>query len=201
MFSIRKPSSETIHRFLSKQDTLNFTYSAIGATSSTPPTGFVVDHTRIQLGNGKQVFDAAKTAIKCWEHFQLGWVESSSAAIPIETGQVVGVMARILGLWCLNACRIVSVVHETDDICCFGFVYGTLPGHVECGEERFQVEWNRQDNSVWYDIFAFSSPNHFLARLGYPVVRRLQKKFARDSASAMQRAVSKAMSNIVEGDE
>lgn len=73
----------------------------------------------------------------------------------------------------------------------FGFVYGTLPGHVECGEERFQVEWNRNDDSVWYDIFAFSRPNHFLARIGYPIVRRIQKKFASDSAAAMQLAVKR----------
>ena len=200
MFSIRKPSTESVHQFLSEQDKLNFTYSAVGATSSTPPAGFVVDHTRIHLGKGKLVFDAAKMAIKCWEHFQLGWVETSSRDIPVERGQVVGVAARVFGLWCLNACRIVSVIDETGDMSRFGFVYGTLPGHVECGEERFQVEWNRNDDSVWYDIFAFSRPNHLLASIGYPVVRRLQKKFARDSAAAMQRILSRAMSNVEQCD-
>ena len=52
------------------------------------------------------------------------------------------------------------------------------------------VEWDREENSVWYDILAFSRPNQFSARLGYPVVRRLQKRFGRDSAAAMLRAVS-----------
>ena len=66
-----------------------------------------------------------------------------------------------------------------------------LPGHVESGEERFQVEWNRSDDTVWYDILAFSRPNHVLTRLGYPIVRRIQKKFARDSATAMQLAVKR----------
>ncbi len=51
----------------------------------------------------------------------------------------------------------------------FGFAYGTLPGHVESGEERFLVEWDRGDDAVWYDILAFSRPNHVLTRLGYPV--------------------------------
>jgi uncharacterized protein (UPF0548 family) len=51
------------------------------------------------------------------------------------------------------------------------------------------IEWNREDNNVWYDILAFSRPNHLLARLGYPVVRRMQKRFGRESAAAMQRAV------------
>ena len=191
MFSIRKPSVESVRRFLSCQDQLDFSYSRVGATSSTPPTGFIVDHTRIKLGSGEQVFEAAKTAIGCWEHFQLGWVESSSRDIPIEQGQVVGILARAFGIWSLNSCRIVSVIDEAGSVGRYGFVYGTLPGHVECGEERFQVEWNRSDDTVWYDIVAFSRPNHYLARLGYPIVRKLQKKFARYSAAAMQLAINR----------
>lgn len=191
MFSFRKPSTESVHRFLSDQKNRDFTYSEVGATSSTPPAGFVVDHTHIKLGNGEQVFEAAKNAIRCWEHFQLGWVESNSRHIPIEKGQVVGVLAGVFGLWCLNACRIVAVVDEAGSVSRYGFVYGTLPGHVASGEERFQVEWNRSDDTVWYDILAFSRPNHFLTRLGYPMVRKIQKKFARDSTAAMQLAIKR----------
>jgi hypothetical protein len=43
---------------------------------------------------------------------------------------------------------------------------------------------------VWYDILAFSRPNQFLVRLGYPVARGLQKKFAADSKRAMLNAVA-----------
>ena len=71
----------------------------------------------------------------------------------------------------------------------FGFAYGTLPGHVESGEERFLIEWNLADDNVWYDVLAFSKPNHILTRLGYPVARRMQKRFGRDSAAAMLKAV------------
>lgn len=191
MFSFRKPSGESIRRFLSDQSSQDYTYMDVGGTSETPPAGFVVDHTRIQLGKGQPVFDAAKAALKRWEHFQLGWVETSSKDIPIEREQVVGVMARVFGVWCLNACRIVSVIDEAADVCRYGFVYGTLPGHVESGEERFQVEWNRSDDTVWYDILAFSRPNHVLTRLGYPLVRRIQKRFARHSAAAMQFGITR----------
>jgi uncharacterized protein (UPF0548 family) len=72
----------------------------------------------------------------------------------------------------------------------FGFAYGTLPEHAESGEERFLIEWDRGENSVWYDILAFSRPRHWLARLGYPLTRRLQARFRRDSAAAMLKAVS-----------
>ncbi|HTG87378.1 MAG TPA: DUF1990 domain-containing protein, partial [Pyrinomonadaceae bacterium] len=71
----------------------------------------------------------------------------------------------------------------------FGFAYGTLAQHAERGEERFTVEWNRKDETVWYDILAASQPGP-MARLGYPYARRLQKRFAQDSMKAMKRAVS-----------
>ncbi|MFO1004107.1 MAG: DUF1990 domain-containing protein, partial [Planctomycetaceae bacterium] len=163
----------------------------VGGTERAPPTGFVVDYTRVRLGDGEQVFNEAKAILTRWGHFQLGWVETSSCDVPLEQGPVVGVLAKVFRAWCLNACRIVSVINTaTSDLHRFGFVYGTLPGHVECGEERFMVEWNQSDNSVWYDILAFSRPQHVLARIGYPVVRGLQKKFARDSAATMQRNIT-----------
>ena len=80
----------------------------------------------------------------------------------------------------------------------YGFAYGTLPGHAESGEERFNVEWHEQDDAVWYDIVAFSRPQQFLARLGYPFARRLQKRFARDSAAAMRRGVGPGTSTTSE---
>jgi uncharacterized protein (UPF0548 family) len=101
----------------------------------------------------------------------------------------VVVIARLFGLWWLNACRIVYLVDEPGPVQRYGFAYGTLPEHAESGEERFTVEWHEQDDAVWYDILAFSRPQQLLARLGYPLTRRLQKRFARDSATAMQRAV------------
>jgi len=190
MLSFQKPSAESIRQFLAEQSKLPYTYSAVGATALTPPTEYVVDRTRIKLGEGEPVFRSAIAALQRWEHFHLGWVEAWSPDTPIKPGEVVAVMGRAFGLWWLNACRIIYVVDESGPICKFGFAYGTLPGHVESGEERFLIEWNLHDNSVWYDIVAFSRPNHFWARLGYPVVHRMQKKFGRDSAVSMFRAVN-----------
>jgi uncharacterized protein (UPF0548 family) len=188
MLLLRKPSIDSIRRFLDGQRLLNLSYPFVGATANSPPTGYVVDHTRINLGDSEQVFTAAKAALKRWEHFQLGWVEAWSPQTPIQTGEVVAVIARAAGVWWLNACRIVYVVDEHAPVRRFGFAYGTLPGHVESGEERFLLEWDRDEGSVWYDILAFSRPNQLLAKLGYPFVRRIQKRFARDSAATMKRA-------------
>jgi uncharacterized protein (UPF0548 family) len=190
MLLFRKPSPDSIRAFLDYQKPLGFSYAAVGATAETPPPRYVVDRTRIQLGMGEQAFRAARAALERWQQFKLGWVEAWPPDTPIQTGTVVGIMARTAGLWWLNACRIVYVVDESSPIRRFGFAYGTLPGHAESGEERFLVECDPSNDGVWYDILAFSYPNHVLARIGYPVARRFQKRFARDSAAAMQRGVA-----------
>jgi uncharacterized protein (UPF0548 family) len=161
----------------------------VGATTTNPPAGYVVDHTRIRLGAGEKVFAIARAALERWQQFRLGWLEASPEDTPIKEGQVVAILARSIGLWWLNACRIVIVVDEDGPVKRFGFAYGTLPDHVGSGEERFLVEWDRAGDSVWYDILAFSQPRHFLARLGYPWVRQVQKRFGRESAVAMYRAL------------
>ena len=190
MFSLRKPSAETLSQLVAEQAKLPFTYSAVGATALTPPAGYVVDRTRVKLGMGQSVFDSAKAALQQWQQFRLGWVEAWSPETPLEHGQVVVVMGWAMGLWWLNACRIVYTMDQSGPITMYGFAYGTLPGHVETGEERFLIEWDRETDTVWYDILAFSQPRHFLTRLGYPLVRRLQKRFGRDSAASMFRAVN-----------
>jgi uncharacterized protein (UPF0548 family) len=192
MLFLRKPSPGTRRDFLEAQARLDLTYKAVGATAAVPPPGYVVDHTRIKLGNGESVFTAAKAALERWEQFRLGWVEAWPADTPIKPGQVVAVVARAIGLWWLNACRIIYVVDETGPVRRFGFGYGTLPDHAGTGEERFLIEWDQVDDSVWYDILAFSRPNQFLTRLGYPWVRSTQKRFGRASTAHMLAVASAA---------
>lgn len=191
--SLRKPSPDTLRRFVAAKDPLGFTYSDVGATDQTPPSGypkgFVVDQTRIVLGTGESVFRSAKAALQKCDHLRLGWVDFWSPQSRTETGQVVAIMGWAIGFWWLNPCRIVYRVDETGTTDKFGFAWGTLPGHIQSGEERFLVEWDRETDSVSYDIVAFSKPNQFLSRLGYSLVRRSQKRFGRDSATAMFRAI------------
>ncbi|MDR3639664.1 MAG: DUF1990 domain-containing protein [Isosphaeraceae bacterium] len=186
---MRRPSTGTIRKFLAEQSKLGLTYEAVGATAASPPEGYVVDHTRIRLGQGEEVFARAQAAIRRWGQFRLGWVEAWSAETPIQSGKVVAVVAREIGLWWLNACRLVYVVDEPGPRHRFGFAYGTLPDHAGMGEERFLVEWDEVSGDVWYDILAFSRPHHLLTWLGYPYMRRVQKRFGRESAAAMIRAV------------
>jgi uncharacterized protein (UPF0548 family) len=182
MFLLREPTTEKIRRFIASQQELPFSYAEVGATRAAIPGGYKLDHNRVRLGEGAESYKRAVAALRGWKHFDLGWVRIVPPEIPLEVGTTVAVLAHT-GLWSLNACRVVYVIDEERK---FAFAYGTLPDHVERGEERFTIEWRPNDDSVWYDILAFSRPKHFLAQAGYPFTRWLQKRFARDSLRAMK---------------
>ncbi len=117
----------------------------------------------------------------CWPH------------APIEVGSTVGILCRTWGLWSLHAARIVYVIDESnDDVDRFGFAYGTLPRHIESGEERFLVEWDRSDDGVWYEVRMFCQPGSWLAKRADPFVRYFQRKFGRLTKQAMLDAVNVA---------
>jgi uncharacterized protein (UPF0548 family) len=186
---LTKPSRSRICAFIESQRSLPFSYLEQGATRDHPPSGYTVERNRIRLGRGADVFARAVEALQQWKMFDTGWIELCWPDTPIQVGSTVAVVARHYGFWSLNASRVVYVVDERDMHPRYGFAYGTLPDHAETGEERFAVELQPEDETVWYDIYAFSKPNG-LARLGYPISRRLQKRFARDSQEAMRRAVA-----------
>lgn len=182
MFSLERPPEARIREMLESQRDEDFSYPEVGATAKSPPRGYNVDHERYLLGQGAAVFSRGKLAIESWEMFHNGWTHLCFPDAPIQSGTNVAMLARWLGIYSINFCRIVYVIDEARK---YGFAYGTLPDHIETGEERFVVEW-LDDGTVWYDVFAFSRARHVLARLANPAVRRLQSRFRRDSGRAMQ---------------
>jgi uncharacterized protein (UPF0548 family) len=190
VISFARPSPEAVARFVARQKDQPFSYPSPGCsrTADAPP-GFIVDHRQRELGRGKRAFVAARAAVQEWDMFRLGWVEICQPLPAIEVGAVAAVLARFGGAWWLNSCRIVYGIDEPRR---FGFAYGTLLDHAESGEERFTVEW-RDDDSVWYDLYAFSRPGTWLVRLGYPLARRLQRRFGAGSLAAMERSVRRRM--------
>ena len=185
MFLLTEPSSETITRFISSQAGQPFSYSEVGATQHEPPANYVLDHNRIKLGTGQETYERAVAALRRWQQFDLGWVRIVPDTTPLEIGSIVAIKAKTFGFWSLSASRIVYLINEEGPIKKFGFAYGTLTNHVERGEERFTIEWHANDGAVWYDILAFSRPNQFFVKLGYPLARRLQRRFAKESLSTM----------------
>lgn len=190
MFTLSEPFDREIAKFISVQSKLPFNYAEVGATKTATPEGYTVDHNRIQLGRGAETYQRAVEALKQWRQFELGWVTVMPHDAKLEAGATVAVKAKACGLWSLNACRVVYVIDEQAPIRRFGFAYGTLPDHIERGEERFLIEL--REDEVWYDILAFSRPRHPMVRAGFPVARRLQKRFARESMAVMRSVVNHA---------
>ena len=193
MLSLRKPTPRQIDRFLQSQAALELTYRNVGATAADPPERYVVDHTRVELGSGDDVFEEARKSLESWEQFSLPWLAAAPASTAIEPDAVVAIVAYTFGIWWLNACRIVYVIDESDASSRrFGFAYGTLPAHAGSGEERFLIEKDG-DGRIWYDVLAFSRPHHLLARVGYPLVRRIQRRFGSESGENVRARVTQRL--------
>ncbi|HEY2410941.1 MAG TPA: DUF1990 domain-containing protein [Pirellulaceae bacterium] len=199
MFCLCRPDERRIHEYIATQADGDFSYGPVGFTQNGATRerlpGWSVDCHRVVLGSGGKVFRRAIAAIATWQMFPPEITAVFDRHVPFA-GLCVAVLfhAKPLPLCLLMPARVVYVTE--DSITCdgqqidrFGFAYGTLPDHPERGEERFLVEWHRDDDSVHYDLLAVSQPRHWLARLAYPYTRWQQASFRRLSGLAMQRAV------------
>ena len=192
-WSLRAPPASEVAAFVAEQQAGKFSYADVGRTrhDDAHPAGYDIDRNRVLLGRGEADFATARRALEHWRMFPAPWTRIMTAGPGIQSGQTIAMQAHALGLWWLNACRIVYVLDETAAVRRWGFAYGTLGAHVEEGEERFSVELH-PDGGVWYDLRAFSRPRYWPVRLGKPLARQLQRRFARESLAAMRQAVEHA---------
>lgn len=187
MFYISKPTEKEVKELIESQTNLQFSYKNVGATKErNPPIDFPLNQIRKKLGSGETIFNKAVKAIHLWQMYALGWTKVLPENAPIKEGEIILTMINHLGFWSLNPCRIVYLIDEKNDgFQKFGFAFGTLPAHSETGEEQFLIEWNRQTDEVFYEIYAFAKAHNPLAKLGFFYVSYLQKSFAADSYRAM----------------
>jgi uncharacterized protein (UPF0548 family) len=186
MFFLRRPAKEDVARFLTASAPLSLSYSP---DTMAGHRRYAIDETAGMIGQGNRDFACACDALRHWEQFRFGWVEVLPDDAPIDRGTTVAVCIRHLGFWSLNGARVV-LVEETPGRR-FAISYGTLANHAERGEELFEVSLDPRTGAVMYRIRAFSQPRSWLARLGGPIVRRLQAKARAASLQAMRRAVAR----------
>ena len=189
MFLAHRPNVREIEQFIQDSQSLPLSYDQIGVAKQSP-LDFKIDRASGVIGIGKTAFERAEQALRGWQHFELGWVEIFPKNASIEPGTTVAILVHHFGFWSLNGCRVVYELGDRPDHTSFGFAYGTLTNHAEMGEEIFQVSISPEPEEVSYNIRAASKPRAMLARMGYPIIRRLQARFRRESIAAMQRAVS-----------
>jgi uncharacterized protein (UPF0548 family) len=147
------------------------TYSDVGATlAGKRPDRFHHDRYETMLSQGPETFQRAVTGLKTWKAHRLPGMRVFPDHQEITTGATVVVTLGTPIVALALPCRIVSVI---DGQTRWGFAYGTLPDHPEEGEEAFTVSMS-PDQSVRFEIEAFSRPDDPLVRLSGPIGRGIQ---------------------------
>jgi uncharacterized protein (UPF0548 family) len=187
-----------LHDLLADWRQRPLSYLPIGCTRSPQPVpGFWRDETSVQLGRGEALYRAAAERANRAEFYPGSMAELHAPQRPLEAGDTLVVVYRvpILPLWIVMPTR---VIYRFDDAesspdgtrhqC--GFAYGTVTGHPEAGEERFEVSWNEQTDEVWFRILVIARPAWLLAWLGFPFTRREQFRFRRLATHRMRDLLS-----------
>jgi uncharacterized protein (UPF0548 family) len=191
MFTLIKPSQRTLAAWMPRQRAAQV-FTTDAAIPQPAPRGFRLNLGSTELGSGEEVYRAACDALRNWEMFPGKWIEVLRPETPVEVGQTVGVLARGLGVWSLNACRVVGM-RETSEgaLRSCGFTYATVGEHVYCGAELFAVLFDESSGRVWYELASYSQARHWLVKLMAPYVRSLQRRFAVESGEALLAAVAR----------
>lgn len=193
MMWLTKPTPDDIARLARQLDLLPLSYEAglldrVDDERELPRDlrGWFVDRFAAEIGHGADDFAAARDALRRWQQFDRGWLVLADEPVAIDEGAVVAYAAQVLGTWWGYGCRILRVIDEPTR---FGFVYGTIQGHAERGEELFLVQHD-PDDTVTYSLFAMSRPGRWFSWPGMPIARQAQGRFRPTSAAAMRRAVA-----------
>lgn len=163
--------------------TLHLTYQPQGLTLQGPmPAGFHHLEVERRLGRGETAYERAAEALMTYAAQRGIGLRPQASAPRAAVG--VDILSRLLVM--PIPCRVVWTVEEPLRT---GFGYGTLPGHVETGEEGFLVE--RRGADVYAVVRAYSNPAWALARAAGPILWRGQQLAALGYLRALQRAADR----------
>lgn len=184
MYRLHRPSPELLRAFVS-QEAERPVFAVTAEVPDPPPRGFRANRGGGCVGYGGHDFAAARRAMQEWRMFPGGWVQVDCGGEPLHLGQTVAVIAPCLGIWSVNCCRVTDITSTERS---FAFTYATTAGHGMAGAERFRVEW-LADDTVWFDVHSIARPRDLLIWLGYPLLRRLQRRFVQEAPLALRRAI------------
>src|SRR5262249_18321049 len=112
MFSIRRPDDDEMRRLVERLQSASYTYREVGDTrNENAPPGFAINHYRVYLGQGLELFHRACQAITDWQMFP-AYLDRFPAPAPLDADEVVAARMRGMGLWVSFACRIVYTIDD-----------------------------------------------------------------------------------------
>ncbi len=183
MISLRRLDAAKVSELLVAAQRASLTYTEVGASRDRElPSGYHHVRRRERIGQASS-FDRAVTGLRTWAGHEGAGLRVFPSD-PVEPDATIIAVTTIGPMRVVVPCRIVAVFKDSDS---FGFVYGTLPGHPECGEESFVIE--RRDGATFFTVSAFSKPVDPLARLAGPIGRAVQRSVTRRYVSALRRYV------------
>lgn len=171
MHIARPNSAASMTRLWIAAETSEPSYPQRGATlTGELPVGYHHVAQGTVLGQGRNSFAKASEGLRTWRAHRFCGVQVFPPDAPLLAGATVIVTLGTRVGAIVAPCRIMTVIDEPGR---FGFVYGTLPGHPEQGEESFMVSI-AEDGIVRFDIRAFSRPGDPLTRCAGPIGRTMQ---------------------------
>lgn len=177
---LREPDADDVRAVLDAQRDAMLTYADVGQT---------LEPERRQRENVMRLdvpFEAAKRALAEWRQYDVAWTHVAEPRPPIAEGNVVAIVAYTFGLWSVNCSRIVRVIDEPGR---FAYAIGTLPHHLETGEELFEVR-ELGDEGCEFRIASTSGANHPLVRIGWFAAEWKIRQFVKLGPSALARAAA-----------
>ena len=191
MITLRRPTEAALAALVEANRSKPLSYCEGLLKRVSTERGWFVDRHRETVGHGVAEFAAACEALRQWQQFNRPWAIAAQPSAPLRVGETVGYSARALGLWWSYTCRIIETIERTDDKTWeFGFDYGTIRGHAECGEERMLVTLDRASGQVWFELFAMSRPGRWFMWCGLPFGRRMQARFRHGAAATFREFIA-----------
>lgn len=180
---LARPSASHLSSLKADSEADALTYSPVHLLSlPEPPVGYRSEQWSVDLGVGQNLFQNASVALSTWKIHEKSGLAVVVAG-PATVGLVVAMAAPLpLFGWIEAVCRVVDVVEDDNR---YGFTYGTLSTHPECGEESFSVVRAR-DGQVSFNIHSVSRPAHWAARALPLVAKGLQSTANRRYLAAMR---------------
>ena len=185
MWCIGRPSADRLDAELRRVATLPLSYAEfgrLGASGSSPPAGFARTDHRLEIDGD---FVAARAALDRFATHSLPYLFVHPPDARVAVGANVLVAIGFGPAWSVNPCRVLSVESSADR---HSYVYATLPGHVEHGEESFSIT-RLGDGRLLAETSAFWRPQQAIVRLGLPIARRVAEKAKRDYLLALKEAL------------
>lgn len=150
---------------------MELSYPEVGATAGELPPGYHHVRRRRLIGSGAATLDAAADVLLGWDVHRRAGLRIDPDTPRVTAGTTVRQTLPIGPLRFVAPCRVIEVIDAPGRR---GFVYGTLTGHPEQGEERFELRL-LDDGAVRFEITAFWRANRWYSRLGGPLVWLVQR--------------------------